>query len=764
MNLNKLFPRLKIRAKLGIAFAVLAVLPLAVTAFLTVRQTVGYLRSLANETLAHDVSIAHARVGRAIERTQRDIDYLTSDILGPALVERAARPDGTVRDGLDADVSRFLMHAPTLIRVRLISDQGRVLLSQPVAYGEHAVDANATGGLLYALRAESLGEGERLLMPVELRGDTDDDSEADPLPAIALLMAVRGPDGRFLGAVVGEAYAMALFAGIEEGSPNMPSTTGLVDPEGRLLFHSERKSDWTSLLGERLIDEFSARDAEIILAGGRRTFETEDERIASVTAVGLGDAGFGQLVLYRVMPVAVLYSPVRTFNNWVLVTGAVIVLVVLLLAFVAARQLTKPIYRLKSGFARLARGEEPVRLDVETNDELEDLASEFFDMASALHGHRRRLEELVEERTRAFRQTHAELSDILAYSADAIIGLDEEDRVRVWNRGAEQLFGFEETEVMNRPLDSVLIPDELRESPEAEYLRAEIAARGSVVGLRTRRLNRDGELIPVSLTQTQIADADGRPHGTSMILRDARMQERMEEQLRRSERLAAVSVMAAGLAHEVNNPLAIVLNRIECMEEELRDGADASVLAADVEVLREHTLRLQSVTRDLLRFAREYDEDPHPVDLAEVCSRVCRLLDRTLAARGMSLEVSADSVLPTVTGSEPALETVIMNLMLNAADAMPEGGSINIRTRLASGEHAVEMIVEDSGAGIPAGLREKVFEPFFTTKDKQNGLGLGLALCRSIVERHEGRIWVEEGEDAGCRFVVSIPRDLGEAA
>ena len=195
-------------------------------------------------------------------------------------------------------------------------------------------------------------------------------------------------------------------------------------------------------------------------------------------------------------------------------------------------------------------------------------------------------------------------------------------------------------------------------------------------------------------------------------------------------------------------------------------GFDASVLMADVQVLREHTQRLQSVTRDLLRFTREYDEEPHPVDVTVVCRRVCRLLDRSLAARGMNLEVSADPVLPAVTGSEPALETVCMNLLLNAAEAMPDGGSISVRTRLADGEHAVEIIVEDSGPGIPAGLREKVFEPFFTTKEKQNGLGLGLglALCRSIVERHEGRIWVEEGESSGCRFVVSIPRDVGEAA
>lgn len=326
------------------------------------------------------------------------------------------------------------------------------------------------------------------------------------------------------------------------------------------------------------------------------------------------------------------------------------------------------------------------------------------------------------------------------------------------------MFGYMAAEVTDRPLAPLLVPEELRDAPEAEYIQSEISTRGSIVGLRTRRLNRNGDLIPVSLTQTVITDPDGNPHGMSLILRDARMQERLEEQLRRSERLAAVSVMAAGLAHEVNNPLAIVANRIECMEEELRDGADPGVLIADVQVLKEHTERLRTVTRDLLRFAREYDEDPHPVDLREVCRRVCRLLDRTLASRGMNLKLSVEAAVPTVTGSEPALETVCMNLILNAADAMPGGGSVHLRTRVADGERAVEMIVEDTGPGIPPGLREQVFEPFFTTKAMHQGLGLGLALCRSIVERHEGRIWAEPVEPTGCRFVVSIPSALGEAA
>jgi PAS domain S-box-containing protein len=766
VNLNKVFPRLSIRAKLAIAFAVLAVVPLTLVAVLTVRQTIDYLKTLANATLAHDVAIANSRVERALERTERDVTYLAQEILAPVLQELTAGPSETPLIEVHESVARFLAHAPTLFRVKLVSRDGRILFAGPVPYARHDDDFEAPAGLLYSLQAESLGPGERLLMPVELRSLDDAEAGFQPIPAIALVLALRGEDGRFAGAVVGEAYAEDLFAGIEDGSPNMPAATGLVNPDGQLLYHSDRKADWRSLLGSgpgtRLSDEFSDLHSRAILAGRRGSFETPDGRIVSYASLGLGTAGLRRLTLYRVLPVKVLNAPIRTFETWVLVTGLLVVVAVLFLAFRAARQLTKPIYRLQEGFARLAGGEMPEALGIETNDEFEDLASDFLIMGSALHSHRRRLEELVEERTQAFLKTHAELGDILAYSADAIVGLDGEGLIRVWNHGAEEMFGHTEAEVLNRTADSVLLPEELRGSPEEEYLRREIAESGSVVGLRTRRRAKDGELVPVSLTQTIIADPEGQPQGMSLIMRDARTQEKLEEQLKRSERLAAVSVMAAGLAHELNNPLAVLANRIECMEQEVRDGADVSSFTQDLQVLGEHTARLGGVTRDLLRFARDYDEEPVPIDLGEICRRIAGLLERSLAAKGVRLTVDSGSDLPLFKGSERAIETVCMNLLVNAADAMPSGGSVEVRARLSQSGDAAEMVVQDTGPGVPVHLRQRIFEPFFTRKGNGKGMGLGLALCRSIVERHGGRIWVESGEDRGSRFVVSLPLHVPE--
>ena len=175
-------------------------------------------------------------------------------------------------------------------------------------------------------------------------------------------------------------------------------------------------------------------------------------------------------------------------------------------------------------------------------------------------------------------------------------------------------------------------------------------------------------------------------------------------------------------------------------------------------VLRGHAARLSVLTRDLLRLARDDDLGPAPVLLADVGRRVAGLLEHTFAARGLQLEVEAGEAIPPLIGSEGALETVCMNLLLNAADATPAGGSVGLAIRAGPSGDAVELEVWDTGPGVPPELRQRIFEPFFTTKGAAKGTGLGLAVCRNVVERHHGEIWVEDRPGRGSPFIVSSPR------
>jgi PAS domain S-box-containing protein len=759
LNLNKLFPRLTIRSKLTIAFVLLAAIPLLAVAGFATRVKVDQLRDTAKSALDHDVAMARTQVEQALREAAENVAYLARSVLSSALVDPT--PSALAEVGRLA--SSFMGFKGSLFQVKLIDGDGALLLVAR-ASGSELVSANGqASGMYYAYRAQSLEPGGQLLLPVELSG-RDVGVVEGTIPAVAIVMALWSPAGVFRGAVVGEAYASSLFVALESGSPNLPGVTGLVDQEGFFLYHTDRKRDWSSLLAERAVvdlpREFSPDLAAEIMAGSVGTL-TADRKIVSYAPLSLASYGTGPLYLYRTVPLSTLEAPVRRFMVWVGAVGVVVAALVLALAVVAANQFTRPIYQLREAMRQLAAGEPSPALAITTNDELEDLAGEFSGMATSLTTYRHRLEELVAERTRALHETYGELASVLAHTTDAIIGLDVRGRVRVWNRGAESLFGYEAAEVTGRPLDELLRVPGRGAGREAAYLERKLAEEGSVVDFRTERVDRSGHTIPVSLSQSVIRDEAGQPLGYSLILRDATLQSRLEEQMRRSERLAAASVMATALAHEVNNPLAIIGNRIECMEREVRTMCPDCDLELDLSVLREHTDRLMGVTRDLLGLARDDTDLGGEVELRTLVKRVARLVEQTFTARDLHLEVVATPEPVPVQGSENALETVVLNLMLNAADATPADGTVTVELRLAREGVEVEVEVRDTGHGVPVELRERIFEPFFTTKGPRGGTGLGLAVCRTVLERHGGRIRVESEDGAGSRFIMALPIHAG---
>ena len=762
LNVNKLFPRLTIRWKLGIAFSILAAAPLLIVGVLTVRATVERLRFAADMTLAHDVAIAQQRVLRALDYARADIDYIAED-LRPRLLEP---PDGVELGEQGAalaaaSLTDFLQHTPHLFGVKVI-DRNATVVVEGSATG---VVSAPSSGVYYSYLASSLPAGQHGLLPVELRGPDDEAGNATTIAAIANFVAIRDDDGVYRGAVVGEGLASKLLAGIEDGSPSLRTESGLADPEGRVLYHSNRKPEWNSLFGLgrglRLADVLGESEGSRLLNSDFGVFETDDGRIVAYRSLPMSPSGPEKLTFFRILPVEELYAPVREFLLRASILALALGPPILLLAYLAARQFTLPIYQLAEGFAQLRQGPLTSRLDISTNDELEDLADEFFDVATVMHEYRSGLEEAIEERTQELLRTSAELEEILANSADAIIGLDADGTIQVWNRGAKELFDFPIHEAIGARMQDLLVPEELRNGAEAELIQAGLDKFGAVSNLRTERLTSAGDRVPVSLTQTLIPASDGRAGGMSLILRDVRDQELLELQLRRSERIAAVSVMAAGLAHEINNPLAIIGNRLELMRRELDDGGQPTDLPGDLKVLEAHTTRLATVTHDLLSFARDYDDADVAVDLDDTVRRVADMLDRSMASRGISLEIESSEVQP-IMASGPAIETVLMNLLLNARDAMKDGGTIHVEVGSSPSGASAVASVTDQGPGIPPEIRDRVFEPFFTTKGQ--GLGLGLALCRSIVERYHGRIRAEHPDDGGCRFEVSFPFSDPESA
>lgn len=763
INVNKLFPRLSIRLKLAIAFALVALGPLAVVSFIGARETVAQIQANARNTLEHDLEMAEAATARSLGAAEGHVSLIANVVLGPLL--RDAPPALAEELGAARVVQSLLASEPSLYQVKLIDAHGRYRLVVR-ATGRISDAAAVEGGEFYAWRAEALKPHTRLLFVIEIAAPADSGSR--PMPAVAIVAPIRDAHNRFRGAVVGEAYAARLFSELDHASDGFTAVTALVDADGRFLYHSVRKRDWSTLLAAR--DRMSVRSdfpdgiASAILSGRAQSVVTPARELVSYRPLLLGPSFEARLSLYRAVPIATVTAPARPFVLRVLAAATLVVLIVLGLAVLAADQFTKPIFRIRGAAWQLARAEPVNDPEVATNDELEDLARDFALVADQVSRHRAQREALIAERTRLLEHTHAELTDILRHSADGIIGLDPAGTVTIWNEGAERLLGYPATDAIGCAIDAVLRPSDERARRQRAVLHGELERERAVVNYLTEVLAMDGSRIQVSLTATMIAGPDGRALGSSIIVRDNRLQARLEAQMRRSERLAAISVMAAGLAHEINNPLAIIGNRIEVMQRDVRDRWHDTRLAADLDVLQQHVSRLRELTTSLLRFARDDTGDLGPVALGSLAEGVARLLDRTIAMRRLELHLEVDPTLPVIVAFEKAIETVLVNLLLNAADATPPGGRIVLLVRHDPLADAAEIEVRDTGHGLPADLRERVFDPFFTTKGPSHGTGLGLTVCRSIVERHGGTIRITDAVGGGCRVLVTLPSNPVGAA
>jgi two-component system NtrC family sensor kinase len=229
----------------------------------------------------------------------------------------------------------------------------------------------------------------------------------------------------------------------------------------------------------------------------------------------------------------------------------------------------------------------------------------------------------------------------------------------------------------------------------------------------------------------------------------------------RSEKLAAVGRLAAGVVHEINNPLATIAACAEALESRADEGvygagADADDLREYLQLIRAEAFRCKQITNGLLEFSRARAVQHAPVNLSEVVESAARLLLHQKRGAAIKIEVNVAGDLPLVSGDEGQLQQAVIILAENAIDAMPDGGTLTLRTRReAEGGAAVE--VRDTGQGIPPAILEKIFDPFFTTKEVGRGTGLGLAVCYGIVTEHGGRITVESAAGRGSLFTIRLP-------
>jgi two-component system sensor kinase FixL len=342
---------------------------------------------------------------------------------------------------------------------------------------------------------------------------------------------------------------------------------------------------------------------------------------------------------------------------------------------------------------------------------------------------------------------------ILQTAVDGIFTIDERGAIESVNPAGERMFGYSCVELVGRNV-AMLMPHPFAGEHDAYLARYLRTGEARVIGVGRQVLGRrkDDSTFPIQLSVSEWSLA-GRRMFTG-ICHDISERRAMEERLQASIRMAALGEMAGKIAHEVNNPIAIIAGKARLRLTDPREEMSAG-LRRDLEKIAHQCDRVAQLNRTLLNYSRPSCHPKSSLDLNRPLRRALDLAQDKVERSGISLIDALDPQLPPVVGNGHELEQVFLNLALNGIDAMREAGG-TLRVTSSRDDRQVAAEFSDTGTGIAEDVRERIFEPFFTTKDKR-GTGLGLAVCHGIVEDHGGEIHVDSAPGRGTRFRVTLP-------
>jgi PAS domain S-box-containing protein len=324
----------------------------------------------------------------------------------------------------------------------------------------------------------------------------------------------------------------------------------------------------------------------------------------------------------------------------------------------------------------------------------------------------------------------------------------DDDTILRANREAEKVTGFSREEMIGKPIWTLHPPEE---HERLQQLHHETNSQGYVSCEDLHLIAKNGHIVPVSV---YFGIIEHRGEKTIQgIYMDVSDRKNLESQLIQSEKMAAIGQLAAGIAHEIRNPLGIIMNALYDLSEILR--TDNPEVREDLQIAKDEIVRAQEIINNLLEFSRESGVEMEEVNINDLLRRTLRLMHKYLQTNNVRV-ITAFGKVGTCVANQNALRQVFLNLITNAVQAMPEGGELRLRT-LRTPEKNVILEFSDTGVGIPAQHLSSVFNPFFTTKEPGKGTGLGLSIVHSVVKRYHGNITVQSKPQGGTTFLIELP-------
>ncbi|RME19555.1 MAG: PAS domain S-box protein, partial [Deltaproteobacteria bacterium] len=345
------------------------------------------------------------------------------------------------------------------------------------------------------------------------------------------------------------------------------------------------------------------------------------------------------------------------------------------------------------------------------------------------------------------------MESILEHANALIMVTDTNRQVLVYNETAARVLGFGKQEVLGQDLIR-LVPPEDRDLLTTEISRL-IEGKPSEAGMEIHLRNREGQLVQIVFHLALLKDHRGDADSIILVGQDLTPLRRLERQIIEAEKMASLGKLAAGIVHELNNPLTSISVYAEYVLKKLESGSLDSKDIEKVRKILEGANRIQKLTRDLVSYSRPAEEEPELTDLNEVVRQGISFCEHTIRKYDIVTNLELASDLPPLLAIRNQLLQVVINLVTNSCQAMEGGGELTVSTERRN-DHVL-LQVADTGVGIPDSHLNKLFEPFFTTKKSGQGTGLGLSIVARIVEHHRGRIEVESSSGEGTAFSIMLP-------
>jgi two-component system NtrC family sensor kinase len=362
------------------------------------------------------------------------------------------------------------------------------------------------------------------------------------------------------------------------------------------------------------------------------------------------------------------------------------------------------------------------------------------------------------------REAYDFMNKIVQSSPNAITATDMKGNILIYNQGAEETLGYRASDVIGKMNIRKIYPEGVARKV-MQMLRSDKSGEvGRLNSYPMVYVRRDGEVVEGNLSAAIIYDAKGNEIasvGSFVDLRDRLQMERAlrdtQEQLLQSEKLAAMGRLTSQIAHELNNPLYGIMNTLELLKTEVpADNKRRKIL----DMALSETIRLSDLLRKMLSFSKPDQEERHPVDINSVLDEILLLHEKQLKENDINIAVTFAEGLNLVNASKNQLRQVFLNMVANARDAMPDGGTLSVVTGGDTDKINVE--ISDTGTGIREEHLDKIFDSFFTTKGEVKGVGLGLSVCYGFIKDHGGDIEVKSQVGEGTAFTITLPVHVAE--